>query len=66
MEKKCTKCGKLKDISEFHQALKEKDGYFPWCKDCRADYDKNRMKELQRKAKAYDNLMKDGKLNVKD
>lgn len=32
--KKCTKCGETKELSEFHNDLKQKDGLRSWCKEC--------------------------------
>lgn len=34
MEKRCTKCGETKDISEFGVDNKAKDGHFYWCREC--------------------------------
>lgn len=33
-EKKCTKCGEIKDVSEFYKKRKNKSGLCPWCKNC--------------------------------
>jgi hypothetical protein len=33
-KKRCTKCGKIKNYSEFHKNKNEKDGFGYWCKDC--------------------------------
>jgi hypothetical protein len=33
-EKRCSKCRKTKDISEFSKNRKEKDGHSGWCKSC--------------------------------
>ena len=35
MEKTCTKCGLLKDLSYFNKAKNQKDGLYPSCKECR-------------------------------
>lgn len=35
-KKKCTKCLKTKDLSEFHKQKSTKDGYKYMCKDCSA------------------------------
>ena len=36
--KRCSKCGETKPYSEFHM-YKRGDGYQPWCKSCRKEYD---------------------------
>ena len=33
-EKKCSKCGEVKDFSEFTKQASKKDGLHPWCKTC--------------------------------
>lgn len=38
--KKCNKCGKLKNHSEFHHDNKSKDGYFGRCKKCQSKANK--------------------------
>lgn len=40
--KKCTKCGELKELSEFH---KKGEGYYSQCKVCRSEYDKQKHQE---------------------
>ena len=51
--KKCSKCGESKPLSEFGKDKQREDGLYPQCKDCRrANYLKNRGRELQR-AKKY-------------
>ena len=40
--KKCTKCGELKELSEFHKKGK---GYQGKCKVCRSEYDKQKRQE---------------------
>lgn len=37
--KTCTKCGVLKEYSNFHKYSRSKDGYKPWCKGCVKRYD---------------------------
>ena len=47
MDKICTKCGKVKDISQFFKSAKAKDGYKTICKDCCKIYnDKYRQEHL--------------------
>jgi hypothetical protein len=36
--KRCSKCGETKPYPEFHK-YKRGDGYQPWCKRCRKEYD---------------------------
>jgi len=38
MEKKCSMCGKIKNVSEFHKNNKTKDGFSYHCKECRKKY----------------------------
>lgn len=40
--KKCVHCGKVLDTSMFHKCNSTKDGLQSWCKDCQAEYYKNR------------------------
>lgn len=40
MNKQCTKCGIVKDLSEFHRSKKEKDGRVDRCKVCHSEYRK--------------------------
>jgi len=39
--KRCNRCGRELSLSEFHKEKSRKDGYFVWCKECRAEYDAN-------------------------
>jgi len=41
MLKKCTLCGKEKDISEFYENPALKDGYSSICKDCQKEISAN-------------------------
>ena len=43
--KRCSKCGGVKLLSEFHSDKSQRDGLSPWCKDC------NHQKYLQWKAR---------------
>ncbi|KKL71523.1 hypothetical protein LCGC14_2094080, partial [marine sediment metagenome] len=38
--KRCTKCGEIKEISEFYRCLSKKDGCHTWCKVCCKAHDK--------------------------
>ena len=51
--RKCTKCGRIKQITEFHKDSAKLDGYRPDCKACNtsrviAYYPKNRQKIIAR------------------
>lgn len=37
MQKKCTKCGEIKDLSEFRKRSNQ-NGYRSWCKKCADSY----------------------------
>lgn len=45
MEKKCSTCKEIKNISEFHKWKQGKDGYKTECKTCRKLYAKNKRVE---------------------
>jgi len=40
MDKVCTKCGVSKDLSEFYNLKRSRDGKQWWCKECCALYNK--------------------------
>ena len=40
--KRCSKCNRNKDYSEFHRQTSSKDGFHYWCKKCRSAYDSDR------------------------
>ena len=42
-EKRCTKCGEVKPISEFYRRAASKDGFQTYCKSCLAE---NRRKNM--------------------
>jgi 5-methylcytosine-specific restriction endonuclease McrA len=42
-KKKCGKCGDTKDRSLFFKRNYTPDGNTPWCKDCHADYQRERI-----------------------
>lgn len=43
MDKKiCTKCKKEKELTVFSKRSVAKNTYAPWCKECFAEYDRNR------------------------
>lgn len=43
MDKLCRKCGKIKSTSDFNADTKRKDGFYPWCVECRREYKKKYM-----------------------
>lgn len=43
--KKCTKCGFEKEISEFPKNLKKKNNYTSWCKLCKNTYKREKKRE---------------------
>lgn len=43
--KKCTKCDKLKPITEYHKNKRKKDGFQDECKECCKIRDKNHYKK---------------------
>lgn len=45
INKQCTKCKKLKPLSEFSLNKTTKDGYSCWCKTCKQEYYKNTHKQ---------------------
>ena len=54
--KRCTKCGEIKPVSEFHRNKSRKDGLQEWCKACKAKRaykyrDRNREKVIEYKRK---------------
>ena len=51
--KKCSKCGKLKPISEFYKKKNTKDGLGSQCKICRKEYYENNKDQIKEKNKKY-------------
>jgi hypothetical protein len=45
--KRCTRCGTVKHITEFHRTKRTKDGLQSWCKDCRKEYRKHANKKYK-------------------
>lgn len=45
--KQCTKCGELKDLSDFYRQMRSSDGHASTCIEC----NKARQKERKRQAK---------------
>ena len=40
MEKKCSKCGEVKSVTEFYKQIASPDGLYRWCKACARIYQK--------------------------
>jgi len=53
-EKRCCRCNKVKDISNFHIKSDSKDGYDGRCKDCKRQYNNKWRSENLEKAREYD------------
>jgi hypothetical protein len=51
--KKCTKCKKRKDESEFYRNGRSKDGLGSWCKDCERAYARKRYRKDGKGLKKY-------------
>lgn len=55
--KTCLKCDTILEIENFHKRSRAKDGLAIWCKNCVAEYDKNRRiklaDELKERRKIY-------------
>lgn len=51
--KKCTKCGKVKGLGEFHKNKRERDGLAFDCKNCREAYAKKRAKDIKNRLFNY-------------
>ena len=47
--KKCASCEEVKPIDEFHKSKSRKDGRKPYCKKCRAERAKKRVRTLRGK-----------------
>lgn len=43
--KRCIKCGNLIELQEFHQSKKSRDGKGSWCKECKANYQRNEYRK---------------------
>lgn len=53
MIKKCSKCGFIKQIGEFHKNKQQKDGHHVYCKLCVKIYHGEHSQELSRKAREW-------------
>lgn len=50
MSKVCTKCNKLKELSDFRKHCRSKDGYFVHCKSCERLYKKQYYANPEKRA----------------
>lgn len=57
--KLCTKCGKVKSISEFCKDKRAADGLTYWCKDCRNQHNREYLKANPEKAKEHNDKWKE-------
>ncbi len=53
MNKKCSKCGEVKPLSEFNKSKSRKDRHADWCKECLNIYSKAYRKANPEKILAY-------------
>lgn len=53
-QKRCTKCGETKPLTEFHKDTKRKDGLHPWCGQCKRSYAYNYVRDPAFKQKNRD------------
>lgn len=59
MEKICTKCKQSKDVSNFNNSNKTKDGLNTWCKECKKEYDTQYRENNKEKKKATSKLYRE-------
>lgn len=57
--KKCTKCGVLKELSDFHKRIETPIGVQSQCKKCRAESQKKNILNLREYQTRYRNLNKE-------
>ena len=60
--KRCSKCGEIKDFSQFHKNKNSPDGYYSWCKGCKSTKWKGDYGKRLRK-KRYENNKEDNKIS---
>jgi len=51
--KRCTRCKKLKDDSEFYKKLNHKDGLSYWCRKCESEYARERYNRNRKRSRRY-------------
>jgi len=58
VEKRCSKCGEVKSVTEFHKRTASPDGLFHWCKACALIYQKvyreGHREKIAARRKVYD------------
>ena len=65
--KKCTKCKKEKDLSEFYIDRTTKDGYYPSCKKCKYEKGSNEKRKIMTcQEKIIQELKQNGSVLLKD
>ena len=47
-EKKCSHCGRILPLSEFHKKTIAKDGHQTYCKKCQAEQNKQKSARTER------------------
>ena len=63
--KKCSKCGIIKELNQFHKDKNSKDGYKVWCKECRQkETKKYREKNKDKLSKSKKEWYQSTKLNA--
>jgi len=53
LTKKCSKCGKIKPLSEFYKDKRAKNGRQSWCKECIIKYEEKNKERILDYAKGY-------------
>lgn len=71
--KRCNKCGKLKEESDFYVSSRTRDGRKTHCKQCMRDYAATRYRVpevhdaiLERNRRRYHSIQREKKYNVVD
>lgn len=55
-EKKCPKCGMVKDIGDFYTCKSRRDGFTSWCKSCSNISHKNYVENNREHLREYDRM----------
>ena len=59
MEKKCSKCGEVKSVTEFYKETASPDGLKRWCKTCVKAYNTENQEKIAIQRKIYRDAHKD-------
>ena len=51
--KKCSKCGEVKELGEFHKMAASRDGHRPVCKSCSKKYRQENKEKIKQQNKQY-------------